>query len=272
MITVSHLHKRFRGHGRTPVIALDDVSLTVGRGDAVGLVGESGSGKSTLLRCLMRLERPDEGSIEYAGQDVARLHGRGLVAYRRGVQMVFQDPMGSLNPMMSVGSIVAEGLRIHNRRRGSRARTARVGELLELVGLNPDHADRHPAAFSGGQRQRIAIARALAVEPDVLVCDEPVSALDVSVQAQILNLLQDMRSTLGLSLLFIAHDLAVVRYLCEDIYVLKQGRVVEHASREDLFRAPAHEYTRQLLAALPSHAGLRPVNQYALPPQQKLES
>jgi ABC-type microcin C transport system duplicated ATPase subunit YejF len=246
--------------------------MEIPAGSAVGLVGESGSGKSTLLRCLMRLEHADEGAILYEGQDVTRLRGSALLAYRRGVQMVFQDPMASINPRMSVQTIVEEGMLIHRIGKGPKQREARVCELLEMVGLDPDNRSRRPASFSGGQRQRIAIARALAVEPKVLVCDEPVSALDVSVQAQILNLLRDMQQSLGLSLLFVAHDLGVVRYLCPDIYVLRGGEVVEHAPRERIFDAPQHEYTKQLIAALPAHDRLLPAGTYGVPPTEKLEA
>jgi peptide/nickel transport system ATP-binding protein/oligopeptide transport system ATP-binding protein len=251
MLEITGLTKTFTALGRPPVTALDDVRLRVPGGSVTGLVGESGSGKSTLLRILLRLEQADRGSVEFDGTDVLRLRGKQLRAYRRRVQMVFQDPMGSLNPRMNVEQIIEEGMLIHHRRRDAGARRRRVRELLAMVGLDPDDARRRPASFSGGQRQRIAIARALAVEPDLLVCDEPVSALDVSVQAQVLNVLRDMQAELGLTILFVAHDLAVVRYLCPRIAVLEKGRIVEERPRHELFDSPEHPYTRQLLAAVP---------------------
>ncbi|BDZ51334.1 dipeptide/oligopeptide/nickel ABC transporter ATP-binding protein [Frondihabitans sucicola] len=271
MISVSGLSKSYHRVGRSPVVALDHVDLAVPDGAAVGLVGESGSGKSTLLRTLMGLESADAGTIELDGDDVTHLRGRPLAAFRRTVQMVFQDPLASLNPRMTVGDIIAEGMLVHRLQPDGRSRGRRVAELLELVGLDARHATRRPASFSGGQRQRIAIARALAVEPRVLVCDEPVSALDVSVQAQVLNLLGDMRQELGLSLLFVAHDLAVVRYLCPDVYVLRSGVIVEHASREEIFTDPQHGYTQKLVAAVPENEALRPAHDYVLPPQKTLE-
>lgn len=271
MISISDLTVTFRSLGKPPVVALSSVDLAVPARSAVGLVGESGSGKSTLLRCLMRLETPDSGAILFKGQDVTRLRGKALLEFRKGVQMVFQDPMASINPRMTVQAILEEGMRIHRPAMGASQREKRVCELLDMVGLDPDHRTRHPGSFSGGQRQRIAIARALAVEPDVLVCDEPVSALDVSVQAQILNLLLEMQEEFGLSLLFVAHDLGVVRYLCPSIYVLRAGEMVEHGSREEIFGAPEHEYTKQLIAALPSHAKLRPAAQYSVPPSELME-
>ncbi|HEY9290068.1 MAG TPA: ABC transporter ATP-binding protein [Microlunatus sp.] len=263
--------KRFQGLGKPDVVALEDVALEVADGAAVGMVGESGSGKSTLLRCLMRLERPTSGRIEVDGTDVISLRGQRLAAFRRDVQMVFQDPMGSLNPKMSIGDLVEEGMIVHRRFGSRRARTERANELLSRVGLDPALRDRFPESFSGGQRQRIAIARALAVEPRMLVCDEPVSALDVSVQAQVLNLLMDMQKEFGLGLLFVAHDLAVVRYVCADIAVLRHGRIVERAGRDELFGNPRHEYTRELIAAIPQQAGLRPADAYALPPTSTME-
>jgi len=271
MIEVTGLTKHFRTRGASSVAALDGVDLRVPDGAAVGLVGESGSGKSTLLRCLMRLEQADSGSITVDGADVARLRGRALAGYRRDVQTVFQDPMASLNPRMTVRQLVEEGMIVHRRRMSAQRRLARVDELLERVGLDPAHRDRRPASFSGGQRQRIAIARALAVEPRVLVCDEPVAALDVSIQAQVLNLLADMNRNDGLALLFVAHDLAVVRYLCDEISVLRQGRIVERATRDALFTSPQADYTRELIAAVPDQAELRPAADYTLTPTETLE-
>jgi oligopeptide transport system ATP-binding protein len=271
MIRIEGLTKRYHGRGKATVSALEDVSLDIPDGAAVGLVGESGSGKSTLLRCLLRLEPLTAGRITVDGVDIAGLRGPALAGYRRDVQMVFQDPMGSLNPRMSIGALVEEGMIVHRRIRSRRARAERVDELLSKVGLDPALRDRRPNSFSGGQRQRIAIARALAIEPKVLVCDEPVSALDVSVQAQVLNLLMEMRSELGLGLLFVAHDLAVVRYVCTDIAVLRHGRIVEQAERDQLFSAPRHPYTSELIAAAPQQVGLRPADDYAVPPTITME-
>ncbi|HVV13669.1 ATP-binding cassette domain-containing protein [Amycolatopsis sp.] len=246
LLEISGLTKRYRS-----VQAVEDVGLTVGEGEVVGLVGESGSGKSTVLRCVLKLVRPDSGSISFAGKDVLRMRGAAARAYRQDVQMVFQDPLGSLNPRMTVEQLVGEGLVVHRRLPDARARRDRVVELLGMVGLRPADLGRFPSSFSGGQLQRIAIARALAVGPRLLVCDEVVSALDVSVQAQVLNLLLDMRDELGLSILFVSHDLAVVNYLCTRVAVLRSGRIVEEGTREQVFGHPRHEYSRELLAAVP---------------------
>jgi oligopeptide transport system ATP-binding protein len=251
MLDIKGVTKTFTGLGRPAVTALDDVSLQLPEKTVTGLVGESGSGKSTLLRILLRLESADQGSVDFHGTDVLRLRGKELLTYRRRVQMVFQNPMGSLNPRMTVEQLVEEGMLVHHQRRTADDRRRRVRDLLAMVGLDPDDARRRPASFSGGQRQRIAIARALAVEPELLVCDEAVSALDVSVQAQVLNVLRDMHQELGLTILFVAHDLAVVRYLCPRIAVMEKGRIVEERPRQDLFDSPDHPYTRQLLAAVP---------------------
>ncbi|MCF7547534.1 ATP-binding cassette domain-containing protein [Pseudonocardia sp. WMMC193] len=238
-----------RRYGR--VAALSDVDLDVGDGEAVGLVGESGSGKSTLLKCVMRLERPDTGTITFDGRDVTRLPEQRLRFLRRDVQMVFQDPHASLNPRMTVEQLVGEGILVHRLEPTAAARRERVAELLAMVGLDPKDGGRYPASFSGGQRQRIAIARALAVRPRLLVCDEPVSALDVSVQAQVVNVLAAMRAELGLALLFVAHDLAVVGHLCPRVAVIHDGRIVEDGPREQVLATPHHPYTRALLDAVP---------------------
>ncbi|WES63104.1 ATP-binding cassette domain-containing protein [Microbacter sp. GSS18] len=251
MLEINNVSKRFRTLGKPDVVALDDVSLEVQTGQVVGLVGESGSGKSTLLRIVMRLERADAGKVVQDGASVLTARGADLKAYRRKTQMVFQNPMGSLSPRLTVAQIIEEGMRVHGLHPTSSARRRRVGELLEMVGMNAADASRYPASFSGGQRQRIAIARALSVEPDLLVCDEAVSALDVSVQAQVLNVLKEMHRELGLSILFIAHDLAVVRYLCSHVYVMQSGRIVESGPAETIFAAPRHPYTRELLEAVP---------------------
>ena len=235
------------GTRRNAVQAVSDVSLRLGRGEALGLVGESGSGKSTLGRLLLGLLPPSTGTIRFDGAPLPATPGPAL---RRRMQLVFQDPYASLDPRRRVGAQIADGLAIH--RIGPRAEhPARVAALLEQVGLEPAHADRYPHEFSGGQRQRIGIARALAPGPDLLVADEPVSALDVSVQAQVLALLADLRARLGLALLFISHDLAVVRHLCDRVAVMYLGRVVEEGPSASLFAAPRHPYTQALLSASP---------------------
>jgi oligopeptide/dipeptide ABC transporter ATP-binding protein len=231
------------------VKAVDGVDLEIRQGEAIGLVGESGCGKSTLGRAILRLEEPDAGSVEFNGVDVLQLSAKDLKPYRRDAQVVFQDPFGSLDPRTSVGDSIAEGLRVQGVSRKQRGR--RVADVLELVGLEPYHANRYPHEFSGGQRQRIGIARALAVDPKFLVLDEPVSALDVSIQSQILNLLNQLQRELDLTLLFIAHDLSVVEHLCDRIAVMYLGRIVEIADRDDLFANPTHPYTEALLSAIP---------------------
>jgi ABC-type oligopeptide transport system ATPase subunit len=248
ILEVTGVTKRFAGQ-HTP--AVDDVSFTLDRGSALGLVGESGSGKSTTARLVAGLIKPDAGSVLLDGTQLVGARRPTLLAARRDLQFVFQDPFSSLNPRMRVRDLVGEGLIVHGLERDPKKRLDRVVETLESVGLESAHLDRYPRSFSGGQRQRIAIARAVAVRPKVLICDEPVSALDVSVQAQVLNLFAELRERLDLALLFIAHDLAVVRYLCDRVAVMNGGRIVEIGSREQVYDDPQHEYTRALLDAVP---------------------
>ncbi len=237
--------------GERPVVhAVDGVSLEVRQGQTLGIVGESGCGKSTLGRCLVRLTDLTSGRVELGGLDITNLSRRQLRPVRRSIQLVFQDPYSSLNPRRRVGDMVAEGMEVAGGRSG-RQIAARVGELFELVGLSPDHVDRYPHEFSGGQRQRVGIARALAVDPQLIVADEPVSALDVSIQAQVLNLFADLQDELDLTYVFIAHDLGVVRHVSDRIAVMYLGEVMEIADADALYEAPAHPYTEALLSAAP---------------------
>lgn len=233
------------------VKAVDGVSLKVYPGDTYGLVGESGCGKSTLGRTILALEKPAGGSVRFDGKDVFRLSKRELRALRRDIQVIFQDPFSSLNPRMTVEQIIEEPLIIHGLEPDRKKRHARVERLIDRVSIPKGHLDRHPHMFSGGQRQRIGIARALALEPKLIICDEPVSALDVSIQAQILNLLQDLQKDLNLTYFFIAHDFSVIRHLCNRIGVMYLGRIVETAETDELFNAPQHPYTEALLSAVP---------------------
>ncbi|CAN5670789.1 ATP-binding cassette domain-containing protein [soil metagenome] len=256
LLEVEGLTKIFpvrQGRETKQLRALDGVSLTLGRGETLGLVGESGCGKSTLARTLLMLERPDAGTIRFAGTDPLALKGKDLLAFRRRVQMVFQDPFASLNSRMSAGDIVSEPWSTHSGLyKTSRDRVARVRELLHLVGLRPSDAEKFPQEFSGGQRQRLGIARALALNPDLIVCDEPVSALDLSVQAQVLNLLNELQQELGVAYLFISHDLSVVRHVADRVVVMYLGRVVEQGGTESTFDQPLHPYTGALMSAAPS--------------------
>ncbi len=232
------------------VKAVDGISFDIKRGETLGLVGESGCGKSTTGRAILQLYRPTGGSVKYRGQDLALLKGESMRQMRRHLQIIFQDPYASLNPRMTVGNIIGEPIEVHRLAHG-KAKQDRVRELLNVVGLNPNYVNRYPHEFSGGQRQRIGIARALAVEPDFIVADEPISALDVSIQAQVVNLLEDLQKEFGLTYLFIAHDLSVVRHISDRIAVMYLGKVVELADRDELYEAPMHPYTKALLSAIP---------------------
>lgn len=254
LLQVRHLVKEFRQGGwfRRPTVtrAVDDVSFDVHAGETFGLVGESGCGKTTTGRCILRLIEPTSGEVIFRDNNLAALNAAQLRNARRHLQIVFQDPYSSLNPRMRVGAIVEEPLVIHQEG-DSATRAARVRELFELVGLDPSSTSRYPHEFSGGQRQRIGLARALALNPSLIVADEPVSALDVSVQAQVVNLLIDLQQRLGLTYLFIAHDLRLVRQVCSRVAVMYRGRIVELADSETLFTSPAHPYTQALLSAIP---------------------
>ena len=273
LLQVEHLTKYFplKGQPGPGIRAVEDVSVTLRRGETLGLVGESGCGKTTLGRTILRLHEPTSGAIVYDGvplyrrdypfqpnergelvkRSVPRAQAVDMLPYRRRMQIIFQDPSASLDPRMTVGEIVGEALDIHKLCRGRAQRAARIRELLSMVGLNPEHAGRYPHEFSGGQQQRVGIARALAVEPEFIVCDEPISALDVSIQSQVVNMLEDMQAQLGLTYLFIAHDLSVVRHISRRIGVMYLGALVELSESWELCRRPLHPYTQTLLSAVP---------------------
>ena len=262
LMEVKDLEKHFpltRGivlaRGAGAVKAVDGVSFEVVKGETLGIVGETGCGKSTTARLMMRLLEPTAGTVRFEGEDITRLKGGRLKAIRRELQMVFQDPYSSLNPRKTVGSIVGEPFAIHGLYGDRGERRGKVKELMDRVGLNPEHYNRYPHEFSGGQRQRIGVARALALGPKLLIADEPVSALDVSIQAQVLYLLRELQRDMGLTLVLISHDLSVVRHMCDRVAVMYAGKIVELAENEKLYGEPQHPYTRELLAAVPGSRG-----------------
>ncbi len=250
LLDIQNLKKYFNVNSGT-LRAVDDVSFQIHRGETLGLVGESGCGKSTLGRTILRLLRPNAGTIKMDGHDISKLSERQLIPFRRRMQIVFQDPYAALNPWLQIGQALSEPIEVHGLTRSKPEIAERVSELLELVGLSASHLGRYPHEFSGGQRQRIVLARALAVKPELIVCDEPVSALDVSIQAQIINLLKELQQRLGLTYIFIAHDLSVVKHISNRIAVMYLGKIVEIAEKQQLYQKPLHPYTQALLSAVP---------------------
>lgn len=251
LVQVNDLRKFFNLGKGNILKAVNDISFEIGRGETVGVVGESGCGKSTAGRTILRLYEPTSGGVTFDGKDIYKLRGSELKALRRNMQMIFQDPYASLNPRMTVGDIIGEALDIHNLAGSKTERKRKVEGLLDLVNLNPDHATRYPHEFSGGQRQRIGIARALAVDPKFIIADEPISALDVSIQAQVVNLMQELQRKMGLTYLFIAHDLSMVKHISDRVAVMYLGKIVELAESSELYDNPRHPYTRALLSAIP---------------------
>jgi oligopeptide/dipeptide ABC transporter ATP-binding protein len=251
LIEIRNLKKYFNiGKGQS-LKAVNDISLDIKQGETLGVVGESGCGKSTAGRTILRLYEPTEGSVNFNGTNIYSLSGSKMKALRREMQMIFQDPYASLNPRMTISDIIGEALDVHKLVHSKAERKRRIEDLLDLVGLNPDHVTRYPHEFSGGQRQRIGIARALAVDPKFIICDEPISALDVSIQAQVVNLLQELQSKMGLTYLFIAHDLSMVKHISDRVAVMYLGKVVEIAESGELYANPSHPYTKALLSAIP---------------------
>ncbi|WDF82439.1 ATP-binding cassette domain-containing protein [Lacticaseibacillus pabuli] len=253
LVSVKHLKQYFNPGKKDEVRAIQDISFDIYKGETLGLVGESGSGKTTTGRAIIRLYKPTSGEIKFEGKDIAKLRNssKQMAEFRRETQMIFQDPYASLNPRMKIKDIIAEGIDIHHLAKDSKDRDAQVANLLELVGLNPDHASRYPHEFSGGQRQRIGIARALAVQPQFIIADEPISALDVSIQAQVVNLLKEIQDQRNLTYLFIAHDLSMVKYISDRIAVMHNGRLVELSTSDEVYNHPLHPYTQSLLSAIP---------------------
>lgn len=250
LLEIKGLKKYFKLSGGRVLKAVDGINLEIKKGETLGLVGESGCGKSTLGRTIVRLYEQTEGTLSFNGKDISKPSGQDLKEIPKQIQMIFQDPYASLNPRMTVGDIIGEALDIHKLAKGTQ-RQERILELLRLVGLNPEHANRFPHEFSGGQRQRIGIARALAIEPQLIVCDEPISALDVSIQAQVVNLLKDLQDRLGLTYLFIAHDLSMVQYISDRVAVMYLGQIVERTDSFNLYQNPQHPYTKALMASIP---------------------
>ncbi|UHA72783.1 ABC transporter ATP-binding protein [Paenibacillus sp. 481] len=251
LLEVDRLSKFFPMSKNSVLKAVNDVSFTIHRGETLGMVGESGCGKSTVGRTILRLYEPTSGQVRYNGRNIYDLKNKEMKLLRREMQMIFQDPYASLNPRMTITDIIGEALDIHKLTHSRAERKRRVEELLDLVGLNPDHATRYPHEFSGGQRQRIGIARALAVEPKIIICDEPISALDVSIQAQVVNLLKELQMKFGLTFLFIAHDLSMVKHISDRVAVMYLGKMVELTDSDSLYAEPLHPYTKALMAAIP---------------------